>query len=454
MGPVMETQLQELPDNKVRLEVEVPGTDVRHAVDHAASDLAGTLRIPGFRKGKVPMPVLLARVGRDRLYAEAVQSHIGGWFLNAAARTGIRPVAQPEYGYDLPASADESFRFTATVAVQPKPEVADWSKLEVPAAEPEVPAELLDEALDEVRSAVAELAPVDGRPARDGDTVVLDLVSSTGETQRDYVVELGSGRLLEELEEAISGMAAGESNAVEYEDDDGKTRSLTVTVKEIKEKVLPPLDDDLARSASEFDTLAELRGDMESRLRGQLEEEVEAEFRTAVADALVDASQVEPAEELVRSRAGGLLGAFVQSLERRGATLETFLALSNQTAEQLEQRMLAEARQSLARELVLEAAAEKLSLDVTDEEVDALVRREAEAAEENPERMIADLRERGRYEQIRHDLRLRRALDRVAAEVKRIPVELARAREQLWTPGQERTSRERKLWTPGMKETP
>src|SRR5712691_1294783 len=131
MGRV-ETQVEELADNRVRLSVEVPSADVKHAVEHAASDLAGSLRIPGFRKGKVPMPVLLARVGRERLYTEAVESHIGSWFRNAASRSRIHPVAQPEYGYDLPASDDEPFHFTATVPIQPKPELPDWKELEVP----------------------------------------------------------------------------------------------------------------------------------------------------------------------------------------------------------------------------------------------------------------------------------------------------------------------------------
>src|ERR671935_3272492 len=136
----METQVEELADNRVRLQVEVPSDDVRHAVEHAASDLAESMKIPGFRKGHVPMPVLLARVGRDRLYAEAVESHIGGWFRAAAARSRIHPVDQPEFGYDPPASADESFRFTATVAVQPRPELPDWHAPEAPYAAPEAPA--------------------------------------------------------------------------------------------------------------------------------------------------------------------------------------------------------------------------------------------------------------------------------------------------------------------------
>src|SRR5438128_789749 len=119
---LVQAEVEELADNKVRLRVEVPSHDVRHAVEHAASDLATSLKIPGFRKGRVPMPVLLARVGRERVFAEAVESHIGGWFWNAAARARIRPVAAPEYGYDLPTSDTHPFAFTATVEVQAKPE--------------------------------------------------------------------------------------------------------------------------------------------------------------------------------------------------------------------------------------------------------------------------------------------------------------------------------------------
>src|SRR5215208_5040118 len=114
----MLTQVEQLEGYRVRLTVEVPAGDMHHAVEHAANDLAESVRIPGFRRGKVPMPVLVKRVGRDRIYAEAVESHIGGWFWNAAARSRVRPVDQPQYGYELPTSDDEPWEFTATVQVQ------------------------------------------------------------------------------------------------------------------------------------------------------------------------------------------------------------------------------------------------------------------------------------------------------------------------------------------------
>src|ERR671927_509983 len=148
MGRAMATQVEELSDNRVRLTVEIPQADLQHALEHATSDLARSVKVPGFRKGKVPTQVLEARIGKERIFTEAVESHIGGWFLNAAANTRIRPVAAPDYEYDLPGSEDDDFSFTATVSVQPKPEPADWTQLEVPYAEPEVPSELVDQELE------------------------------------------------------------------------------------------------------------------------------------------------------------------------------------------------------------------------------------------------------------------------------------------------------------------
>jgi trigger factor len=449
----VQTQVEELGGDRVRLKVEVPSHDVKHAVEHAASDLAQSLKIPGFRKGKVPMPVLLARVGKERLMSEAVESHIGGWFWNAASNTRVRPVTQPEYDYELPGSSDETFAFTAEVGVQPKAEAADWTGLEVPAADAEVPTELVEHELEALRGSVAELVPVDGRGATAGDALVIDVDGDGDEAQRDLVVTLGAGRLLPDLEEGLAGMRAGETKAIEYALPDDERRTVDVTVKELKEPVLPPLDDELARAASEFETLDELRIDIETRLREQIEQELEGEFRGAAVDALVHASNVQVSDALVEARAGNLLRAFVRGLEQRGISVETYLRLSGESAEQIQERMLDEARRSLSRELVLEAVAERLGIEISDDELRAFIREQAELAEEDdPDAVVEQVWHSGRHEQLRTDLRLRNALDRVASEVKRIPVELAKAREKLWTPGQEKPEGAAKLWTPGEKE--
>ena len=449
----LKTRVEELPESRVRLEVEVPSADMKHAVEHAASDLATTAKVPGFRKGKVPRKVLMARLGRDRVFSEAVESHIGGWFWNAAANERLRPVAQPELQYELPTSEDETFRFTAEVPVQPLPEIADWHELEVPARDVEVPEELVERELEALRASVAELVPVDGRPAKDGDVLVVDLVDSTGEAQRDYVVQLGAGRLVEELERGLRGMSAGDTRSLEYTAPDGAKKTAEATVKEVKEPVLPPLDDDLARNASEFESLTELRGEIESRLREILEAELEAEFRSAAVDKLVDASEIDVSTALVDARANDLLSGLLRSLERRGLNVETYLQLTGQTPEQLRESVRAEARQSLARELALEAAADKLGVEVSDEEIETMVREEAEASGEDPDALVKEVWEHGRPERLRGDLRLRKALDRIAADVKRIPVELARARESIWTPEKEKPETATKLWTPGSKES-
>ncbi len=445
-------QVEELGGNRVRLTVDVSPHDVKHAVEHATHDLAETVRVPGFRRGKVPLPVLVSRVGKERIYAEAVDSHIGGWYSQAVARTRLRPIARPEYEFELPTSDEQEWRFTATVEVQPLPEIVDWTTLEVPRADTVVPDELVERELDALRESVAELAPVTDRPAQEGDAVLVDLVSPSGESQSDTVVELGAGRLVDEIEQALVGARVGDTRTVTYELADDTTATVDVTVKAINEKLLPDVDDELARSASEFDTIEELREDIVERLRAQLEEEAEAAFRAAAVDELVRASDIRPAGPLVETRTRELLNGFVRSLSRRGISPEAYLAASGRSERDLVEQLYGEAALSVARELALEAVAERAGIEVSDEQVRELIREQAEAAGDDPEQVIADVWEHGQQEALREDLRLRAALDRLAAEVKPISLEQAEARERLWTPDKEKPKGETKLWTPGSKE--
>jgi len=448
------TQVEELADNRVRLQVEVPVDHVKHAVEHASSDLAASTKIPGFRKGKVPQKVLEARIGRDRIFTEAVESHINGWFWNAADDASVRPVSQPELNYDVPSSEDEPFSFTAEFAVQAPPEVAEWAGLEVPAPEPDIPEELVERELEALRASVAELVPVEDRPAKDGDVMVVDLVDETGEAQRDYVVQLGAGRLVEDIERGLRGMSPGETKTIAYTDTESRKKQAEATLKELKEPVLPPLDDELARAASEFETLEELRTEIEERLREAIQAELDADFRAAAIDKLVEASNVEVSAALVEARAAELLSAMLRSLEQRGLDAETYLRVTGQTADQLRETLRAEAKRAISRELVLEAVADQLAIEVSDDEIKELVREQAEAAEEDPDAVIEQLWQSGQHERLRSDLRLKKALDRIVEDVKPIPVELARARDSIWTPEKEKPETAAKLWTPGSSKEP
>jgi len=443
------TQIEELPGDKVRLTVEVSGHEVHHAVEHATNDLAESVRIPGFRKGKVPPKLLEQRIGRERIMAEAVDSHIGNWFWNALARTRVRPVTQPQYDYELPTDDHGDWRFSATVDVQPKPELPPFAELEVPYQEPNVPDEALNEALEMVQSTVGELSDVDGRPARLGDTLVVDLVQGDGENaERDYVVDLGTGRLLEEIELGLVGLSAGEEKTIEYELMDGSKRKLTATVKEIKERVLPPLDDDLAKAASEFDTLDELRADLAQKIEEQLRVETDALFRRSVADALLQAAKVNATGPLVEARTRELIRGLARSLEQRGIDAGAYLQLTGQTPQQLEARMRGEATRAVGQEIVLEAVADDLGLEISDDEVRETLERQGEEAES----IEWVLQTPDTLERLKEDLRLRKALDAVAEQVKRIEPELAEARDKLWTPEQgqqEAAAGEQKIWTPG-----
>lgn len=446
----VKTKVEELPESRVRLDVEVPEEDVAHAFEHAATDMAESLRLPGFRKGKAPVPVVVARVGREAVWQEALRGHLDSWFWSAAETSGIRPVASPEVEFDGLPDDGGTFKFSATVAVMPKPEVADWTTLEVPFAEAEVPAEAVDAELDRLRDTVAELAPVEDRPVREGDTVVLDILGEGVPPQRDYVTEVGADRLVNEIDDALPGMERGATKSVDIQGAEGQL-PVDVTVKEIKEKVLPEADDELARSASEFETLEELRAEIESRLLEQLTEELEIRFREAAVDALVNASEVETVEPLVERRTAELWSGIARSLQMRGISTETYLTMTGQSADEVVARLRAEAEQSLARELVLDAAASKLGVEVPDEEIDELIESQSEEGDDIEESKRL-LQENGGYERIRADLRLKKALDEIVAGVKRIPVELAAARDKLWTPEKEKEGTKMNIWTPGSEE--
>ena len=347
MGAV-EVRVEELPDDQVRLEVDVDADAVDHAFEHAASDMAGSMSFPGFRKGKkVPMPVAAARVGHEALAMEAIRSHAPSWFWAAASENELRPVADPELEWDELPEQGSPFTFRAVVDVLPAPQLGDWNGLEVPRPEADVPEEIVEAELERVRASVAELSPVESRPAAAGDTVVVDLVGD--ETTRDYAIEVGHGRLRDEIEGVIIGSGIGDTQLATVDLGDSKQAKVEVTVKEINEKVLPPLDDDLAARASEFETLEALEADIRDSLTEQLEAEIDVVFRERALDALAAATTFEKVEPVIEARSRSLWQGLARSLEERGMPIETYLAATGRTPEEIDAQLRVEAETGVKR---------------------------------------------------------------------------------------------------------
>lgn len=449
------TTVTELPESRVRVEVQIPPREVERRVERKARELAGSLKLPGFRRGKVPAPLVIQRVGREVVTEEAVRDALGSWYVDALEHAGIVPVGDPEIDLgELPQDGAE-LRFSFEIGVLPKAELGEYRGLEVGRAEPTVSDEQIQQELDGLRDRLARLEAVD-RAAREGDFVVLDYVGSllgeddaatpfTGGEGRDQLVELGSGKLLEGFESALVGAAAGERRTIplEFPEDypreelAGRPARFEVTVKEVKRKELPAVDDDLAIDTG-FDSLADLRADIEQRLREVQERGIESDFREAALDAAVANAKIAVPAALVEGRAREMWERMLHSLSHRGISREAYLQISDRSEEQILADMAPDAERALRREAVLTAVVEAEGIGPSEEDLLQALAPAAAGEKSTPEQLLEQLRAKGRLEELREDLAARQALDLIAAEAKPIALEQARAREQLWTPEKER----------------
>jgi len=300
----MRTSVTELPESRVRVDVDVDADAVERRVDTTAKAMGRELRIPGFRKGKVPAGLVVQRIGREAVLEQAVRDALGEWYERALGEAGVTPVGDPklELG-ELPAEGQD-LRFSIEIAVRPTAELGTYRGLEVGRGDVEVADDAIAAELDRLREALASLNPVE-RDAAEGDLVMIDYAGTVdgepfdGGEARDLMVEVGGDGLLPEIDAALRGAAAGAeldvdvSFPAEYRPEElaGKAAKFAVTVKEVREKRLPELDDDFAAEASEFDTLDELRAAVAERLGEFIERRVEADFRDAAIDAAAAAAR-------------------------------------------------------------------------------------------------------------------------------------------------------------------
>ncbi len=460
----MQTTVSELPDSRARVEVEVDPDDVEVRIKSAAARLGQEMKIPGFRQGKVPPEIVLQRLGRQTVLSEALETSLADWYERAMLDADVNAVGDPKL--DLTELPDEGqpLRFAIEVAVRPEAKISDYRGLEVGRVEPEVPAEAIDEELERLRQAFAKLNPVD-RPAADGDVVLIDYQGEVdgepfeGGEAKDYLLELGAGRVLPEFEAALPGAKAGDRKevTVTFPDDyppeelRGKEAKFTIEVKEVREKELPELDDDFASEASEFDTIDELREFVSSRIKEAMERQAEERFRSDALDAAAEKVTMELPDSIISARAEEMWRRLERSLAQRGIDPEVYAQAQGKSREELLADVRPDAEKALRREAALEAIADAEGIEVSEEEMlEALEPPPGHEDHGHPEpaEALEELRKSGREGMLRDDLRMRRALDLIASEAKPIPVEQAEAREKIWTPEKEREEKGG-LWKPG-----
>jgi trigger factor len=472
MATSVKTSVTELPESRVRVQAEVSPEEVERRVQQAARELGRQMRVPGFRKGKVPPPVVIRRLGREAVLDEALRSALGRWYADAIDEAGIAPVGEPELDVpsELPAEG-EPLQFSIEIGVRPTAKLGEYKGLEVGRREPQVEDAQIDAEIERLRDRMATLDTVE-RPADSGDHVVMDYVGTVGGEEfeggagRDQLLELGSGRLVPGFEEQLAGASAGDERTitVTFPEDypvpelAGQEAQFAVTVNEVKAKNLPEPDDDFASEAAGFDTLAELRDDISERLAKQDEASLEREFEDAVVEAAVAEAEVDVPDKLVHARAHELLEDTFSVLARQGISKEGYLRITGRDEEALAHEAEPEAGAALRREAVLAAIVEAEKIEPTDEQIREALEPTAERQGTTAEKLFEQLQSAGRLDRVRTEVATRQAVDLLVAEAKPISVEQAKARKKLWTPGKE--ARESathppsrpssgQLWTPG-----
>jgi len=447
----------------VRVEVEVPADLVGRGLQRAARALAREMRMPGFRKGKAPPSLVIQRLGFGTVLQDAIRESLPEWYEQGLFSSGISPVGDPSIEIvSAPETEGEPLEFKFEIGVRPPAKLGEYKGLEVGKAEAEPTDEIVDREIERIREGFAKLEPVE-RAAADGDVLLVDFEglrdgkAFEGGKASDYLLELGGGQLIEGFEEQLAGAEAGEERQVEvtfpedYQAEElaGEDAVFTVEVKEVREKVLPELDDEFASEASEFETLEELRADIAKRVSEAVDERAEQDFRVAAVDAAVDAATVEMPDDLVQARAEERWDRVERQLAARGMDPDAYLQMQGKTREELLEESKPDARRELEREAVLAAIAEAEAIEVSEEEMVEALAHTAEHERTTPEKLLARLRENGRDAMVREDIAVRKAIDLIAESAKPIPLEQAEAREKIWTPEKEEEEKPSELWTPG-----
>lgn len=398
----MKSSTESLSPTRVKLTIEVPFEEFKVNLDKAYKQIGGQIQVPGFRKGKVPAAIVDQRVGRDAVLSEAVNAALPDWYRQALEETNTQPLSQPEI--DLTKFADgEDIEITAELDVRPELDLPDLADITVEVEDAEVTDEDVTEQIDALRERFATTTDVE-RAAADGDALTIDLVAKDkdgepidGAEANGMPYTVGSGVLLEGLDEAVTGLSAGEEVTFSTELVGGELKGtpvdVTVKVVDVKERTLPELDEEFVQTASQFDTVEEFTADVRERLvRGKRMEQA-GQARDLVLDEIIGKIEAPVPDELLASELGARREQVAQQLAQAGLTMENYLEDEGQTAEEFDAELERRTRDAIVAQFVLDQVVAEQEIGLDDAELSQHIMQRAQQSGQDPNAYVQHIME-------------------------------------------------------------
>jgi trigger factor len=421
----VKSTVETLSPTRVKLAIEVPFDELKPSLQKAYREIGAQVQVPGFRRGKIPAAVIDQRVGRGAVLNEAVQEAIPQQIMAAVREHEVKTLGRPEV--EITEFTDGApLKFTAEVDVRPEITVPDLSTITVTVPAVEIGDDEIDEQINGLRERFATLKTVE-RPAAEGDYVQLDLRATVdgqevaGGSATNISHEVGSKQLLPGLDEVLVGMSAGDETTFTTElvggDFAGQDAEVHVTVRTVKDKQLPEIDDDFAQLASEFDTLEELRNDLRERLTRVKKVEQIYAARDEALKQLVEGAEIPAPEGIVKDEVEGRKQAMADQLERIGASLEDYLSSEDKTEEQIDAELTEAATEGVRIQLLLDTVADAQDVQVSDDEFGHEIVHRAQRAQMQPQQYYDQLVQSGAAGAVYGDVRRGKALAWVMEQV-------------------------------------
>ena len=417
----MKTTVEREGPTRVKLLVEVEPMEVERLTADTVQRLSKDIKIPGFRKGKVPRQIIESRMGRDAIRQRMLEESMPRLYSDATKQESLRPIASPEI--EVIDFDGDTLSFTATIEVRPDIKLPQYLGLEVQRPSNKATREEIDDRLAVLQKRFSTLEPV-ARNAQKGDFVLIDIRASVHETTiddasaNDLMYEIGTGTLTPETDDELIGKRAGDIikfNSVLPErlsaEHGGKEVTMTVIVKEVSQRKLPALDDDFAKTASEFDTLEELEGEIRARIEEYKGVQADREVSNRILDELVDITDVTVPESLIVAEAEARMKSLEDEVRHHGMTVHDYLETVNMTQLELSTSQRRAAERSIGADFVLDEIAKAEGLNVTRAEVDEEIEKIAVRAGRDPEEFRRDVDKSGRVEALAGDILRRKVLN-------------------------------------------